>query len=312
MLPQLPRISVITPTYNRSIRIMRTIESVLGQTFEDFEYLVVDDGSTDDTADVVRAAARKDPRVVYVHQENGGGASARSCGLALARGEYIAFLDHDDCWVGDKLEQQVDYLDRHPEDGCVYGKVTLIDETGADRGEQRLRRWGGQIQQKLLVHQNFMSTYSNPMFRVRVLRSAGGPDPSVGMADDWDLFIRVAGQAQVGFIDRVLVLYNVGNASSQSRNMLLAIQSEAEVLRKHAALVAQLGLAGRCTLAWNLRRRRAQMLRTAGYLAQVSGDLRTALGWYCRAAGVEPTVLMSTSVLKDLGALALRLAWGRG
>jgi glycosyltransferase involved in cell wall biosynthesis len=306
-----PRVSVVLPTYCRSRRIIPTIESVLAQTFRDWEMVVVDDGSPDDTGEVVQELARSEPRIRYHRQPNGGGAAARATGMALARGEYVAFLDHDDRWTPDKLALQVEHLDRHPEDGMVYGRVDFIDEDGNPKGTLKVRYRSGSIRNELVVSQNLLGTYTNPMIRANLLRESGGPDPSVGMSDDWDLFIRLADKAPVGFIDRTLVLYNIGNEASQTRDMTGAIEAEKRVLEKHRALVERLDPVSRFRLAWNMRHRRAGMLRITAHRAQANGELRQAAMWYRRAAALDFTVLLPPYVLMDLASLTKRLALGR-
>ena len=104
-------ISVVIPAYNAGGFIKRTIDSVLAQTYRDYEVIVVDDGSTDNTADVVKSCAGK---VRYIHQENAGDGPARNTGIRAAKGDWIAFLDHDDEWLPQKLELQMKLLDRNP------------------------------------------------------------------------------------------------------------------------------------------------------------------------------------------------------
>lgn len=286
--------------------IIPTVESVLSQSITDLEYIIVDDGSNDDTPCVVQGLASRDRRISYVRQENSGGASARAFGLSLAQGEYIAFLDHDDRWKAEKLSRQVQFLDKHPEFGGVYSKMAFIDENATPRGMLRVRHWSGWIQSKLIVYQNFIGSYSNPMFRASLFELVGGPDPAVGMSDDWDLFIRLAGVAPIGLIDEPLVMYNTGNSSSQSRNMAGAVDCETRVLQKHRALIARLGGGDRMVLRYNMRRRRAGMLRIAGWFAQSRGELQEAAGLYAQAALMDPSVFMSWDILKDLGALVKR------
>lgn len=118
-----PRVSVVIPTFNRERLVCATIDSVLRQSFRDFEIIVIDDGSTDDTANAV---ARFGERVRYVRQANRGMNPARNVGLAMARGDYIALLDSDDLWEGFKLELQVKLLDRFPNAGFAFSDFSIM------------------------------------------------------------------------------------------------------------------------------------------------------------------------------------------
>lgn len=121
----MPKVSVIIPLYNGERFIRDALESVLSQTFQDFEMIVVDDGSTDRGKDIV--LDMKGP-ITYVYQENSGTAAARNQGVLNSRGEYIAFLDQDDRWYPQKLETQIRQLDDNPQIGIVYSDIDLIDD----------------------------------------------------------------------------------------------------------------------------------------------------------------------------------------
>ncbi len=123
-----PRVSVIIPTYNYGIYISEAIQSVLNQSFTDFELIVVDDGSTDHTAEVVRAFT--DPRIKYIFQKNAGLPAARNAGIKGSFGELLAFLDADDRYHPEKLQSHVSFLDKHPEVGITYNSRILIDSSG--------------------------------------------------------------------------------------------------------------------------------------------------------------------------------------
>ena len=131
-------VSVVIPTYNRATLIGPAIESVLRQTYPHIEIIVVDDGSTDRTREVVEAFGQP---VRYVHQVNGGAASARNRGLREATGEFIALLDSDDQWFPWKLEAQVRVLDRYPDVGMVWTDMTAVDEDGAVLHDRYLRKF---------------------------------------------------------------------------------------------------------------------------------------------------------------------------
>ena len=119
-----PRVSVLIPTYNYGRFLSAALESVFAQTYSDYEVIVLDDGSTDDTAQIVAAY----PQVRYIYQENAGIAAARNRLLDEARGEFAAFLDADDLWLPEKLELQVAYLDEHPECSAVFTEVQNFSE----------------------------------------------------------------------------------------------------------------------------------------------------------------------------------------
>src|SRR5436309_7380613 len=123
----MPKVSVIIPVFNGERYIRQTIESVLAQTYRDFELLVIDDGSTDGTAEAVKEY-EKDLR--YVHQGNGGASKARNQGIRFSQGKYIAFLDADDLWEPEKLTIQVEFLERNPKIGLVHCNCDGIDEEG--------------------------------------------------------------------------------------------------------------------------------------------------------------------------------------
>lgn len=136
-----PRVSVIIPTFNRARMVCEAVDSVLAQTLSAFELILVDDGSTDDTADVIRSRYGGEPRLCYVHQENGGTACARNHGLDLARGEYVALLDDDDLWLPRHLESQVACLETHEDTDLVIcdARYEGGERTGTIFGETSYR-----------------------------------------------------------------------------------------------------------------------------------------------------------------------------
>lgn len=121
----MPRVSVVIPTYNCARFLGQTIDSALRQAYRDFEIIVVDDGSTDDTQQVVAGYGKT---IRYVYQSNQGASAARNVALSIASGEFIAYLDADDLWIADKLSRQVEYLDAHPACGFLHTEVSVIDE----------------------------------------------------------------------------------------------------------------------------------------------------------------------------------------
>lgn len=187
--PAPPKVSVIIPTYNRKAFLLEAINSVLAQTYQDFEVIVVDDGSTDGTHEIVESI--EDPRVRYLYQENAGRSAARNRGLVDAAGEHVAFLDDDDLYLPDKLSSQVAFLQTHPDVGLVAGGAELIDEHGDAMGDWRT--WEEQPDLRVEA-----CVYSCPLMPAIVLlrrkalaRLEHWFDPDVEPAEDTDFFLRL-------------------------------------------------------------------------------------------------------------------------
>jgi glycosyltransferase involved in cell wall biosynthesis len=191
----MPEISVIIPTYNRARFVCEAIESVLAQTFRNFEVIVIDDGSTDNTAEML---ARYDGRVRYVRQDQRGRSAARNRGIMLARGRYCAFLDSDDAWFPDKLDRQVAAIRRNRALGLLHGPVEVIDEEGARMinvtrnfraGLTRQQAEGETYEELILHHAMYTSTTLVP---TSVLDDVGFFDPALDPREDLDLYLRIA------------------------------------------------------------------------------------------------------------------------
>lgn len=123
----MPKVSVVIPTYNRAKYICEAIDSVLAQTYKDHEIIVIDDGSTDNTKELLN---KYETKIKYIYQENKGISAARNAGIKVAKGEYIAFLDSDDLWLSEKLKVQVKALEENKEIGLVYSSMSRIDSSG--------------------------------------------------------------------------------------------------------------------------------------------------------------------------------------
>ena len=195
-----PTVSVILCTYNRREVVGRAIRSVLAQTFAEFELLVIDDGSTDGTAEVVLAFAARDPRIVYERHANRGLAAARNAGLALARGEWVTFLDSDDAYAPDHLAVRIALVEAEPVD-ALFGGVRL-------RGDRKLRfvadveRPGHKIH---LTHCHIGGT----LFARRAVLAALGGFHEIPYAEDHELMTRIERRYRVAHCARPSYLYNL-------------------------------------------------------------------------------------------------------
>jgi len=208
-----PIVSVIIPTYNRAHLVGRAIRSVLNQTYQDFEIIVVDDGSTDNTEEVVKSF--NDPRIRYIrHEKNRGGSAARNTGIRAARGEYIAFLDSDDEWLPKKLEKQ---LQKFSQVGKQVAAIYVATEWRESQGEKtvrvfvpRFRGFRGRIFEYLLM-KNVVGSCTHVMVRKACLEEVGLFDERLPARQDIDLWIRLAKKYEFDFIPEVLSIRYLNN-----------------------------------------------------------------------------------------------------
>ncbi len=211
----MPTISVIIPAYNAEKTIKETVDSVLNQTFEDFEVIIINDGSTDTTGEIVSQIP--DPRIKVFSYLNSGASTSRNRGFAQTSGEYIAFLDADDLWTSDKLEAQLVALKTNPQADIAYSWSDCIDESS------RFLRRGGHITingdglPKLLM-MDILENGSNPLIRRQALLAVGGFDESLPAGQDWDLYLRLAIKHSFVTVPRSQVLYRI-SANSLSANV---------------------------------------------------------------------------------------------
>ena len=220
-----PYVSVVIPTYNRATLLGRSIKSVLNQTFQDFEIIVVDDASADKTEEVVLSIG--DPRIQYLkHETNRGGAAARNTGIKAAKGEFIAFQDSDDEWLSDKLEKQVKILANAPPNvGVVYTGFWRI------QGDNKEYIPGPAIQIKEgniyreLLKENFVTTQA-VLAKKECFQQAGVFDETLPRLQDWELFLRIAKHFEFRYVPEPLVhsFFTEGSISSKPKNLIKALE----------------------------------------------------------------------------------------
>src|SRR5262245_58115192 len=234
-------VSVIIPTYNRAACLTLALASVLNQTYQNFEIIVVDDASTDGTADVVGGLA--DARIAYVrHDVNrgkvGAGAAARNTGIARARGSYIAFLDDDDEWLPEKLARQVAVLETSPRSvGAVYTGFVKIDQATGQIVERITPTRRGTISRDLIA-ENCVGTPSTVLVRNECFQKVGLFDESMAFGEDYDMWIRIAREFEFDYIDEPLVRYAVHDVQLSAQNYERKISGLEAQLRKHVAFFA--------------------------------------------------------------------------
>lgn len=210
-----PIVSVIVPAYNAERTIIDTVASVLCQSESRIEVLVVDDGSSDRTPELVSGLS--DRRLRLIRQENAGVSAARNRGAREARGRFLAFLDSDDTWDPAKIEAEVSTLEAEPDAGLAYCWTRRVDLQGRQLGAGGARiEARGSVFERLILG-NFIGGGCPFLVRREVFERVGGFDESIRTAEDWDFYLRVARIAQISCVPRVLVDYRVhpGSKSHQ-------------------------------------------------------------------------------------------------
>jgi glycosyltransferase involved in cell wall biosynthesis len=227
----MPKVSVIVPTCNRAALIGSAIGSVLEQTYQNFEIVVVDDASTDNTRDTI--ASFEDPRLKYIrHVINKGDAASRNTGISYSDGDYVAFLDDDDEWLPDKLQMQIDVLSNcSPRVGMVYtgfvkrdkrnGKIVAVKTTGKR----------GDLLQEILCS-NFIATPCI-LLRRECFQRVGMFDERMPCNSDYDMWIRLAEHFHFECIDEPLVVVNHSHGPKLSMNLPLVIQGWEILFQKY-------------------------------------------------------------------------------
>lgn len=216
-MSQSPFFSVIIPTRNRAGLLDQAIGSVLGQTFTDFELLVVDDHSTDDTQ--TRLAGYDDPRLTYfLNDHSRGGAGARNAGIARTRGQWITFLDDDDIWLPQKLERQYEKITAVSSDiGLIYtGYATYDFQRNRILSEFRPQKEGWLLPD--LLYENCITGFCGVAIRANILRTVGGLDAQLPSRQDIDLYVRVAQQAAIAYVPETLFYVRKGHEGRVSMN----------------------------------------------------------------------------------------------
>lgn len=186
----IPAVSVIIPTFNREKFIGAAIESILQQIYQDFEIIVVDDGSTDGTAEIIKLFPTDKLR--YIYQKNRGRSNARNHALSIAKGRYIAFLDSDDLYLPGKLELQVSYMEEHPEVDMIYTSAYCMDENGNSINHYYDAKVSGRIYKDIAFFVPVTITLPTVMARREVFDKVGGFDEKMERFEDTDMWRRIS------------------------------------------------------------------------------------------------------------------------
>jgi glycosyltransferase involved in cell wall biosynthesis len=268
------KVSVVIPTYNRAYIILEALESVLTQTYRDFEIIVVDDGSTDTTFKIIQSMEKDKIRYIR-HDRNKGCSAAYNSGIAAASGDLIGFLDSDDKWKPNYLEEQVDFLKRHPDVDAVFTDTEIRSDTGHApslvalmRAFPRLLQLDPQARESVISSRQMYLCLleevpikpSAVVVRRELFGRAGTFDEAWPSGTDWELFLRFSRSASFGYINRPLVVQKQTSDSTflkfmeQDKQLLLkvALREKTNLRNDPEALLAvNRGISDHCNnLAW--------------------------------------------------------------
>lgn len=216
-MTNLPKVSVVMSVYNGEAFLAEAIDSILNQTFGDFEFIIVDDGSTDKTAEMLSAYESRDSRIRTIHQENKGRTPSLNIGIGLANAKYIARMDADDIALPDRFQVQFDFLEAHPEVGLLGGAVQLIDHTGRVFDSVFPPASDAEIKSTILRYNPFW--HPTTIMRKDIVLLAGQYRPTFDESEDYDLFLRIGERCKVRNLSGIVLRYRIhsGQASMRKR-----------------------------------------------------------------------------------------------
>ncbi len=271
----MPKVSVIIPAYNTAAFIAETLESVFAQTFSEFEVIVINDGSPD-TDELVQVLAPYRERILYFEQQNRGLAGARNTGIQHARGEYLAFLDSDDCWLPDYLASQIKLLEEDSSLDIVYCDARYFGDP-AMAGKTCMQTFpsNGPVTLESLIRQDCSVILSCTIARRQVVVDVGLFDESLRSCEDYDLWLRIIyGGGHIAYQKKVLGRYR-SRPGSLSRNNLKMAESLVAVCEKAESRM-QLSDETRATLKNQLKQAQAHFDLEAGRNFLAAGDFDRA------------------------------------
>jgi len=285
-------VSVVTATYNMAGYIAETLESILAQDYAYLESIVIDDGSTDNTAEVLQPYLETG-RVRVVHQENSGQTVAKNRGITESRGEFIAFCDADDTWRRDKLSKQVAAFGLDENIAVVFSDINCIDGNGDPYEIPPMRRVGGRITADLLLD-NFIP-FPTSIARASVLEEVGGFDENLSMSIDYDLWLRISVDHLMHHIPEPLANYRIWEGQ-MSKKMGERLDNFFQLLERFLADHPECVTEAEKDRAW------AHALVTRGQWHAEEGRRKAAMEDYVRAMRHQ---FFGERVWRRMGALIL-------
>lgn len=316
-----PFVSVVMSVFNGERYLAEAVESILDQSFRDFEFIVIDDGSTDGSGRILDSYARRDARIRVFRQANLGLVDALNRGCELAEGQYIARMDADDISVHDRLSWQVQFMEQHPEVGVVGGAIQRIDASG----KALEIKWYAPDDRNIkaaLFRSSSELAHPAVLLRKKVLLSAGGYRVAFVDAEDYDLWLRISECSQLANLDRVVLKYRVHPTQVSRRKLkqqalsVLAARALASARRNgHAERLSWVGEVTPETLvSLGVREVTQQSFVASAHLFWIKclvrwGNYPDALGLADEVYRISRTVCLERWVLSDTKLAIARIYW---
>ncbi|MEK7594261.1 MAG: glycosyltransferase [Patescibacteria group bacterium] len=284
-----PKVSVLMSVYNSEEFLREAIDSILGQTYKDFEFIIINDGSTDDSLNIIKSYG--DSRIRLISRDNKGLTASLNEGLELAKGEYIARQDSDDVSVPTRLQKEVDYLDANPKTGLVGSNYTVMDVDGKKLTTTNVFTAPADLKLTQITCNQY--GHGSVMIRKSVLAETGDYDKGVGYVEDYDLWTRISRVADIANIEQPLYLYRRNDDGITRQNLDLQIQQTFAVRdkafehflkhrRDYRALYYK-------PSGHHYRNRKAVLYRDMAYLHRKADRLFGGLAMILLAILLEPT-----------------------
>lgn len=276
----MPKVSIIIPTYNRADLLPRAIASILAQTFRNFELIIVDDGSTDDTPEVVNKFQEKDNRVKYIRQENSGGAARpKNTGIKNAAGEYIAVLDSDDEWLPEKLAKQLNLFEKfnNPNLGFVGCHAFIVNKKPDGQNIFKIPSYRKSEFLEKILHRDYLGSGSGIMYKKSVFDDIGFFDENLKSGQDWEMRIRLLQKYDFEAVPEPLIKYHLHQASVSESLAFSQRAADIEYIsNKHKNIFERYPAA------------QANILKYCGVNLMLAGDKKRAGLRFLRAIKIYP------------------------
>ncbi len=281
-----PYISIVLPLYNGASFIKETLEAVGAQTFQDAEIIVVDDGSTDNSSEIVEAVSKNSSSEILqnlkiIKQENQGVAAARNLGIQKSNGKWIALLDQDDLWLPEKLEIQNEAISENPEASWHYSAFARFYADGREKiknngSADRLKTLERMLSGKLFVPP------STVLVLKKIFEEIGGFDSKFIPSDEWDFFLKLAEKYKNSYSEKVLVRFPSHLTSTAKRQKRKIFEAQKIVIENHAKKVSGI------IKSSVIKKRKANILWHLGKECEAEGEKQKARNYYFEAVKTDP------------------------